>query len=543
MNLTPIDAARFRDELRERWYREGWYTPRTLIDEFDLGAATRPDAELVFASDTRPDRMTLTDLQRESREAAAAFQGLGVEKGDVIVIQVPHSREGIVALYAGLIVGAVVVPVVHIYGPSELAFILRQSRAKMLIVPDRWRNIDFLTRVEALPELPDLRHVVVIGDDVPADAVAWSGLPSRVRGPFLPPEIRSDDVCIMVYTSGTTADPKGVQHTHNSFRCEMQSAPHNAGEEVEHSFLATFPAGHIGGLITQTRLSFVGSKIVIMDAWNPDTAARLIAEHAITIAGGTPFFLDGLLTAAERNGSDVSSLREFRVSAASVPPSLVERAVAAGILTYRAYGSSEHPTISSGSATDPPETRIGTDGRLVTGVEIRLVGDDLEDVAAGQDGEIVSRGPDLFAGYLDSQLDADAFLDGGWFRTGDVGRLYGGFLTITDRKKDIIIRGGENISSKEVEDILARHPAVADAAAAAVPDATYGERVCAFVILHEGATLDLAEIGRHFVSSGVAKHKTPERLVFVDELPRTPAGKVKKFELREAYASRLSVTR
>ena len=360
MNLTPIDAARSRDELRERWYREGWYSSRTLIDEFDRGAEARPEAELVFASDTRPDRMTLADLQRESRAAAAAFQGLGIAKGDVIVIQVPHSREGIVALYAALTAGAVAIPVVHIYGPSELAFIMRQARAKMLIIPDRWRNIDFLARVEALPELPELRHVVVIGEEIPSGAVAWSSLPGRASGPLVPPDIASDDVCIMVYTSGTTADPKGVQHTHNSFRCEMQSSPHNAGEEVERSFRATFPAGHLGGLITQTRLSFVGSKIVIMDAWNAETAARLIAEHRITIAGGTPFFLDGLLSAAERNGSDVSSLREFRVSAASVPPSLVERAVAAGILTYRAYGSSEHPTISSGSAhrhRRPPRRR------------------------------------------------------------------------------------------------------------------------------------------------------------------------------------------
>jgi acyl-CoA synthetase (AMP-forming)/AMP-acid ligase II len=219
----------------------------------------------------------------------------------------------------------------------------------------------------------------------------------------------------------------------------------------------------------------------------------------------------------------------------------VERADAAGIPVYRAYGSSEHPVITTGTPDDPISKRAGTDGRLTPGNEIRLLDDEDRDVAVGADGEIVSRGPELFVGYRDGALDADSFLPGGWFRTGDIGRLdSGGYLTITDRKKDVIIRGGENIASKEVEDLLAMHPAVVEAAAVGHPDERYGERVAVFVQVREGHTIDLDEIRRHFERLGVARQKTPEHLELVDSFPRSLSGKVRKVELRDEIRRRIS---
>jgi acyl-CoA synthetase (AMP-forming)/AMP-acid ligase II len=270
-----------------------------------------------------------------------------------------------------------------------------------------------------------------------------------------------------------------------------------------------------------------------MDNWDASAAARLIEEHRVRNAQGTPFHLHGLLETAAASQRDLSSLTDYLIGGANVPPALVEQAQTAGLATYRCYGSSEHPTISSGTPSDPLDKRAGTDGRLLDGCEVRILDDEGADLPRDQEGEIVCRGPELFVGYTKDALNAESFLPGGWFRTGDVGVLDAdGYLRITDRKKDIIIRGGENISSKEVEDILARHPAVVEAAVVGMPDERYGERVCAYVILHHGAKLALPEVLDHFAAEGVARQKTPEQLIEVDELPRTPMGKVRKVELR-----------
>jgi cyclohexanecarboxylate-CoA ligase len=282
-----------------------------------------------------------------------------------------------------------------------------------------------------------------------------------------------------------------------------------------------------------------GAPTLVLETWDPARAAGFVDEYRLTYGVGAPVQLAGLLDEQARGTATLATLAEFMTGAAAVPPTLIRRADAAGIPAYRCYGSSEHPTISTGTVADPLDKRATTDGRIIGGSEIRLVDDEGADVPDGADGEIASRGGELFLGYTDARLDRDAFLPGRWFRTGDVGRLDDdGYLTITDRKKDIIIRGGENISSKEVEDVLAEHPAVQDVAAIGLPDDRLGERVCAVVVLGAGRTLELDEVREHFAATGLARQKTPERIEVVDELPRTPAGKVQKFALRSRYAPR-----
>jgi acyl-CoA synthetase (AMP-forming)/AMP-acid ligase II len=306
-----------------------------------------------------------------------------------------------------------------------------------------------------------------------------------------------------------------------------------AADDKELCYLAAFPPGHVAGLNVLLRALLHGVPTVFMEGWDPDAALDLVHRHGVTASAGVPLQLAGLLDAAERDGRGTGTLNSYLVGAASVPPVLVERADRAGVAAYRAYGSSEHPTISSGTPDDPVDKRAGTDGRLTPGTRVRIVDADGNDLPPGRDGEIWTRGPEVFAGYRDRALDAEAFTPDGWLRTGDVGRLdEDGYLTVTDRLKDIIVRGGEKISSKEVEDLLSAHPSVAEAAAVAEPDERYGERVCAFVILRPGTALDLEAVRAHFAAHGAARQKTPERLVLVDALPRTPAGKVRKHELR-----------
>ena len=425
-----------------------------------------------------------------------------------------------------------------IYGPAEVQFILRKSGARAFVCPKRWRNIDYVDRIERLDrsELDALEHVVVLDDAPPPGCLSWNQLEHEAPPRFVPPDVDADDVCLLIFTSGTTAEPKGVQHTHNTLLAELGRGNAMTRQGVH---LSAFPAGHIAGVLGLARLYLHGGTSILMDAWDADAAARLIEAHGVTNTSGTPFHLTGLLDAADASGRDLSSLQGYLTGAASVPPPLVERAHAAGVPTYRSYGSSEHPTISSGLPTDPLERRAGTDGQLLDGCEVRILDEDGEDRGRDLEGEIVCRGPELFVGYTDDALNELSFLAGGWFQTGDVGVLDAdGFLRITDRKKDIIIRGGENISSKEVEDILARHPAVVEAAAVGMPDERLGERVCAYVIVRAGTEFELTDAADHFTAEGVARQKTPERLIAVDELPRTSMGKVRKVELRRRLRER-----
>jgi acyl-CoA synthetase (AMP-forming)/AMP-acid ligase II len=543
-----MSALANRYELQQRWYREGYFGTATLADHMREGAKAHPHQRMIFHSTERPAESNLAEMYARSSAVAQGLWSLGLRPGDVLAIQVPNWLEGAITYQAAMQLGVLIVPIVHIYGPAEVGFILRQSKAKALIVPDRWRTINYLERVGAISDIEQLEHLIVIQSTLGTDSSPpdTSTLPSPVQihhwatlehlsSEALPPSTTcADDPCLLIYTSGTTAEPKGVLHTHNTLIAEVQSLNEVYVKGPNAVSMGSFPAGHIAGVLNLLRMFVLGMSSVILDQWDPVAAASLVEQHSVTQTSGAPFHLMSLIEAARNNGNDLSSLQGFMVGAASVPPSLVEEAERAGIRAFRGYGSSEHPVISSGRPTiDSLLKRATTDGALTPGNEIRLVGEDDLDVGTGIDGEIVARGPEQFIGYNNPAHNVDAFLPGGWFRTGDIGRLDAdGYLTITDRKKDVIIRGGENIASKEVEDLLALHPSVLEAAVVGKQDPRYGERVVAFLILRVGTTIDLAEVQRHFVALGVAKQKTPEFVEIVTELPRGMSGKVKKVELR-----------
>ncbi len=517
--------------LRRRWADEGWYTGDTLATALRRGAGEHATTALRFVGTDHADQVTLAEVLARAEVVAGALRARGIGPADVIAVQVPNWIEGAITYAAAMLLGAVIVPIVHIYGPTEVGFILRRSRARVLFVPSRWRKIDYLERLDGLGGVPDLAMTVVIGDDVPTGAVAWRELELGPVSPVPPVTWSSADVAFEIYTSGTTGAPKGVRHSHDTMLAEVRSLAAMAPSH-DAATLGSFPAGHIAGVLSFLRTFVLGTTSVLLDTWDASLAAWLVEEHRIGSTAGTPYFVTSLLDAADAEARDLTSLTRFMVGAANVPRVVVELADRRGIAAYRAYGSTEHPTVTSGSADDPIDARAGTDGRPTPGNEVRILDDEGRDVAPGTRGEVVTRGPELFLGYSDPAFDVDVFLPGGWFSTGDIGIVDDGFLTIVDRKKDIIIRGGENIASKEVEDLLVAHPAVADAAVVAAPDARLGEVVGAFVVLRPGAALDVGEIRRWFRAAGVAPQKAPERLAVVAELPRGPGGKVLKTELR-----------
>ncbi|HEX2813997.1 MAG TPA: AMP-binding protein [Sphingopyxis sp.] len=496
-----------------------------------IAAAERvPGASLVVASETRPCVTTLAGVVTAGRRMGTRLAGEGIGPGDVIACMVPGWREWLVVAVAAAQAGAVMLPIVTIYGPNELSFILRQSGAKWLFTPEHFRGQDFPAIVAACGPLPALERHVTIGAEF--SRLEEEGFVTE------PAKRAAEDLALLVYTSGTTAAPKGVKHSAAGMLAELASLRESRGRAGAEVVLSPWPPGHVAGALSMYRFLCDGTPLVLMDQWSPDVGAELIDRHRVTTSSGTPFHLSGLMASADAHGRDLTSLRQYLVGAAPVPPTLIARCQAQGLSVYHCYGSSEHPTVTSGVVDDPLDKQLHTEGRPIAGVELRFIGDDGGDVPPGMDGEICTRGPELFGGYLDEALNADAFLPGGWYRTGDIGRLDDeGYLLITDRKKDIIIRGGENISSKEVEALLLAHPAVADAAAVAAPDDRMGEVVRACVVLKSGAALTLDDLRAHFFASGIAKQKTPERLSILAELPRNASGKVLKHELRAIAAS------
>jgi acyl-CoA synthetase (AMP-forming)/AMP-acid ligase II len=548
--MTDLETIR-RDRAARfaHWRAEGVYADLSYADYIREGAEKFGATRLVFHSRQRPVSTTVGEMDRDAERLAAAFHDLGLQKGDAIAVMLPTWAEATLAYLAAFKLGVAVIPIVAIYGAREIGFIVRQTKAKALIVPDTWRGFDYLERVEAAGAMPDLKHLIVVGEKVPPGAVAWDDLAKHPPGDYPHPTGIADEVCLIIYTSGTTSDPKGVKHTHNTMLCDLNAAraagPAAAAAmapPVAGANLSVFPAGHIAGFLAMMRPALYGSETVFMDQWIPEDGVRLIERYKITSSVGTPIFLSSLMKAAEETGADISSLQRFGLGASAITPENVRWTDKLGFPSGRTYGMTEHTVISSGG-DGPFEKRAFTDGKITPRNQVRILDEADNDLPVGEAGEIASLGPRLFVGYVDERLDQDCFLPGGWFKTGDIGRLdEDGYLTITDRKKDIIIRGGENISSKEVEDVLGSLPGLVESAVTAMPDPVMGERVCAFVVAKPGVTISLDDVTAHFRQLGITRQKTPERVIQVDDLPRTPSGKVKKVDLRATLRAPAAAT-
>lgn len=527
--MTGGRGRRARDALRSAWRGAGVYPNLTLGEAIAAGCAAHTTDRIVFAHvDGDTTSVTLGALLERATACAERLTSVGVKADDTVVVQAPADLSGTEILAAVWLLGAVAVPIATSATRSEVAHAVLQTAAEWAVVTPEWRGRDLATPLVSDAATLGLRQVLVLAPDGVAGARALDSItPVPISSEGRPDP---SSVACVLYTSGSTAEPKGVQHSHETLLCGLSAVPADSSSRM----LGTFPAGHVAALLGLLRPLTAGGTTVVMDRWSARAAACLVEEHRITASAGTPFFLSTLLDEAERTGGDLSSLKRFLCGAAAVPPELVARAEAAGIVTWRTYGSTEHPAISSGGPADPPVKRRLTDGRVAPGNEVRLLDQNGRDVAPGEEGEIVARGPKQFLGYQDPVADADAFIDDTWFRTGDLGRLdEDSYLVVTDRVKDIIIRGGENISAREVEEALARHPDLAEVAVCASPDEVWGEAVCAVVVIRDGASAPtVRELSDLASSAGLASHKLPTRVVETDALPRTAAGKVRKRDLR-----------
>ncbi|PQM27751.1 cyclohexanecarboxylate-CoA ligase [Sphingopyxis lindanitolerans] len=534
MIVTQEDAIAARDipaDLLATWSAEGFHHARSLAETMARAAHDHGDAEFHVLAEHRPTIDSLAAIHRAGLKLAGSLERLGVARGDVIAMQMSNCAENAIIFQAAAALGCPILPIVHILGPAELSFILNDSGARIFFTPDHWKAIDFLDRVRRIdPRPPAMQHIVV-GDTAPPGSLLWRNLPS---GPLTPRSVAADETALLLYTSGTTGRPKGVCHSARTIHGELAAQSRHRAEGG--TWLGPWPSGHIAGTLSILGHALLGRTTVVMESWDAAVAAEQIERHAIEQTSGTPFHLSGLLEAATRDGRSLASLRQYVIGATTVPATLVAQAEAAGIRCCRCYGSTEMPSITQCEPEDPLERRLTTDGRPTPGAEVRIVDDGGRDVPTGTAGEVAVRGPERFTGYLRVEDNDDAFLPGGWFLTGDIGVLDGeNYLAITDRKKDIIIRGGENIASREVEDLLLAVDGIAEVAVVGWPDPRLGEKICAVIVARDGATPpSIATIAAAFQKIGIARQKTPEHVVLVEALPRNASGKVLKAELRRS---------
>lgn len=513
-------------ELRRRYVEEGWWTDNTMGEMVAEGLAAMGDSKFSVHSAVRPWRGTIRDVDQVARRFAGWLARNNIGPGNVVVFQLPNWVEAAITFWGATYAGAVVVPVVHFYGAKELDYILRVTEPDLVITPDTFGKMDYLA---SYAELLGGRSVpwAVVGatsaQELPAGAMPLDSLlnAAPVEGPVA---VDVDSPALIAFTSGTTRDPKGVIHSHRTlgFEARQLSALAPTGGPPG---ITGAPVGHFIGMLNAFLCSLIRrQEINLLDVWNPGEVLRLMLEEGLGFSGGATFFLTSILDHPTFTEAHLQFMPYAGLGGSPVPIAVSERAERMGIKVYRSYGSTEQPSITGSQVDEPQVKRLTTDGHCLEGVELHL----------DEEGQILSRGPDLFLGYTDPALTATVFDDDGWYHTGDVGVLDDdGYLTITDRISDVIIRGGENISAQEVEELLLGLDSIAEVAVVAEPDDRLGERAVAIVRMRDGELPPtLTQVREHLGAAQLAKQKWPESIRAVSEFPRTPSGKVQKFRLR-----------
>jgi cyclohexanecarboxylate-CoA ligase len=504
----------------------GLWLAETLDEPLRRGAATHPGR---LALVDRERRFSYGELWERIERTAGMLAARGVGRGDVVSFQLPNWAEAAIVHHAVALLGAVSNPVIPIYRGHELGFILRQAGSRVLVVPDVFRRFDYRElAAQLLAECEALEHVLVVGE--PLAGMESFAAAVEAAEPALAAERDPGEVVLLLYTSGTEANPKGVLHSHETLAYECRSIIELYRLSAEDTVFMPSPLTHITGLLYGVLLPFMlGTRVVLQDVWDPDLAVDLIEREGLTFTVGATPFLHGIVNAERR----AESLRIFGCGGADVPPALIEEADRElGIRASRLYGSTECPTSTGTPIEAPVDRHATTDGAPIGADQLRIVDDDGAVLPPGERGELQVRGPDLCLGYLDPALNARAFTEDGWFRSGDLAIAdEQGYLRIAGRAKDVILRGGENLSAKEIEDLLFEHPEVEEVAIVGYPDEVLGERSCAVVVA--ARQLELADLVSYLRSRSVANQKLPERLLQVEALPKTASGKVQKYRLRD----------
>jgi cyclohexanecarboxylate-CoA ligase len=535
-----MTVAAKRDAPHVRFRETGYWLDKTVDQLLTEAVAKAPDKVAIVADRAdreQAPRLTYRELERLANRAASSLLRLGVGRGDVVTVQLPNWWEFVVTAFACSKIGAVMNPVMPILRERELVYILNFCQAKVFMVPKTYRGFDYAAMAQGMRgDLPDLKHVIVV--DGEGEGSFERTLLASEAGQ-LPPGLGPDDMAVLMFTSGTTGEPKGVMHTSNSLIACCKALSGRFGLDSGDVLLVASPVGHMTGYAAVVLLSvYLGGTMVLQDVWEAKRGVGLIASEGVTYtAVATPFLAD-ICDAVKAGAPHPQNLRSFLCGGAPIPSVLVERAASElGLKVCSLWGMTE---VLSGTLTEPSraaEKSASTDGRPQDGMEVRIVDLEGRPVPTGQSGRLLVRGAQMFKGYY-KRPELQTFDGDGWFDSGDLAYMdEEGYIRIAGRVKDILIRGGENVPVVEIENLLYKHPAVAAVAVVGFPDARLGERGCAFIVPRPGSSIDLATVQAYLREARMAKQFWPERVEVVAELPRTASGKIQKFKLKEVAAA------
>ncbi|EJF3058844.1 medium-chain fatty-acid--CoA ligase [Escherichia coli] len=534
----------FNEQRRAAYRQQGLWGDASLADYWQQTARAMPDKIAVV--DNHGASYTYSALDHAASCLANWMLAKGIESGDRIAFQLPGWCEFTVIYLACLKIGAVSVPLLPSWREAELVWVLNKCQAKMFFAPTLFkqtRPVDLILPLQN--QLPQLQQIVGVDKLAPAtSSLSLSQIIADNTPLTMAIRTHGDELAAVLFTSGTEGLPKGVMLTHNNILASERAYCARLNLTWQDVFMMPAPLGHATGFLHGVTTPFlIGARSVLLDIFTPDACLALLEQQRCTcMLGATPFVYD-LLNLLEKQPADLSALRFFFCGGTTIPKKVARECQQRGIKLLSVYGSTESSPHAVVNLDDPLSRFMHTDGYAAAGVEIKVVDDARKTLPPGCEGEEASRGPNVFMGYFDEpELTARALDEEGWYYSGDLCRMdEDGYIKITGRKKDIIVRGGENISSREVEDILLQHPKIHDACVVAMPDERLGERSCAYVVLKAPHhSLSLEEVVAFFSRKRVAKYKYPEHIVVIEKLPRTASGKIQKFLLRKDIMRRLT---
>ncbi|ENK3131571.1 TPA: medium-chain fatty-acid--CoA ligase [Escherichia coli] len=534
----------FNEQRRAAYRQQGLWGDASLADYWQQTARAMPDKIAVV--DNHGASYTYSALDHAASCLANWMLAKGIESGDHIAFQLPGWCEFTVIYLACLKIGAVSVPLLPSWREAELVWVLNKCQAKMFFAPTLFkqtRPVDLILPLQN--QLPQLQQIVGVDKLAPAtSSLSLSQIIADNTSLTTAITTHGDELAAVLFTSGTEGLPKGVMLTHNNILASERAYCARLNLTWQDVFMMPAPLGHATGFLHGVTAPFlIGARSVLLDIFTPDACLALLEQQRCTcMLGATPFVYD-LLNVLEKQPADLSALRFFLCGGTTIPKKVARECQQRGIKLLSVYGSTESSPHAVVNLDDPLSRFMHTDGYAAAGVEIKVVDDARKTLPPGCEGEEASRGPNVFMGYFDEpELTARALDEEGWYYSGDLCRMdEAGYIKITGRKKDIIVRGGENISSREVEDILLQHPKIHDACVVAMSDERLGERSCAYVVLKAPHhSLSLEEVVAFFSRKRVAKYKYPEHIVVIEKLPRTTSGKIQKFLLRKDIMRRLT---
>ncbi|EPV1973051.1 medium-chain fatty-acid--CoA ligase [Escherichia coli] len=534
----------FNEQRRAAYRQQGLWGDASLADYWQQTARAMPDKIAVV--DNHGASYTYSALDHAASCLANWMLAKGIESGDRIAFQLPGWCEFTVIYLACLKIGAVSVPLLPSWREAELVWVLNKCQAKMFFAPTLFkqtRPVDLILPLQN--QLPQLQQIVGVDKLAPAtSSLSLSQIIADNTPLTTAITTHGDELAAVLFTSGTEGLPKGVMLTHNNILASERAYCARLNLTWQDVFMMPAPLGHATGFLHGVTAPFlIGARSVLLDIFTPDACLALLEQQRCTCMLGTTPFVYDLLNVLEKQPADLSALRFFLCGGTTIPKKVARECQQLGIKLLSVYGSTESSPHAVVNLDDPLSRFMHTDGYAAAGVEIKVVDDARKTLPPGCEGEEASRGPNVFMGYFDEpELTARALDEEGWYYSGDLCRMdEAGYIKITGRKKDIIVRGGENISSREVEDILLQHPKIHDACVVAMPDERLGERSCAYVVLKAPHhSLSLEEVVAFFSRKRVAKYKYPEHIVVIEKLPRTASGKIQKFLLRKDIMRRLT---